>query len=64
VDDEITLETTMNFSVVDRSIAIEQAALGDRHLLAVLQVRPDAPLDDKPVARIDFARQRSTSADD
>jgi len=63
-DDEITLEPASYLDIVNRGIAIEHAGLGDSHVLAVLQIRFDATLDDEPVAGGDLARQRGAPPDD
>ena len=56
-DDEITVEPARYLDIVDRGVAAEYAGLGDSHVLAVLQIRFDTPLDDEPVAGCDLARQ-------
>src|SRR6516165_6554097 len=49
-DRQRALETAMHLGRVDRSRALEQAALGDIDLAAVLQIGLDAALDDKLIA--------------
>jgi hypothetical protein len=55
-NDEVTLESTRYLDIVNRGIAVEHASLGDSQMLAVLQIRFHATLDDEPVAGRDLAR--------
>src|SRR6185437_13079075 len=53
-----------HLGVVDRSRALEEAALGNLDLVAILQIGLDAAFDDELVAGGDLARERDLAADD
>src|SRR5581483_8942340 len=54
-DDEFALEAAAHLGLVDRRGTLEQARFGDLDLVAVLQIRLDAALDDELVAGRDLA---------
>src|SRR5205085_6755499 len=61
---ELTLETTADLGALDRGGAGEEAALGDRYIPAILDVRLDGPLDDQTVAGTDLAGEHDLAAHD
>ena len=63
-DDETTLYAAMHISIFRRSVASEDAGLGDNHVLAVLQFRFDTTLDDEPVAGRNIAGKGNFASDD
>src|SRR5713226_2359740 len=64
VDDEITLDAATYISIFRRSVASEDAGLGNHHVLAVLQVHLDTTLDDEPLAGRNIARKSNFASND
>src|SRR6266568_5583097 len=63
-DRELALEATADLGALDRGGAREEAALGDRYIPAILDVRLDGPLDDQAVAGADLAGEHDLAAHD
>ena len=61
---KFTLEAATHVSIFGRGVAIENAGLGDNHVLALLQFRFDRTLDDEPFAGSDLTRQGNSLSDD
>src|SRR3984957_15817138 len=62
-DDEVALEGAAHIGAVDLGGTLEEAALGDVDVAAILQIGFDAALDDQRVARGDLSRQANFASD-
>src|SRR5215469_3230864 len=62
-DGQIAFEAALDFGFLDRGGALEQPALGDLDVAAIVEVGLDAALDDQLVAGGDFAREGDLAAD-
>src|SRR5439155_15949147 len=62
-DREVAFKAAMDLGVLDRGRTLEQPALGDLDIAAVVEIGLDAALDDQFVAGGDLARQGDLAAD-
>ena len=62
-DNKLALEAATDFGLLAGSVASKEAALGDLHVVAVVQSCLDKPLHHKPIARFDVAGETYLSPD-
>src|SRR5260370_5760531 len=62
-DDKLALEAATHLSLLNRSVAFEQAALGDLHLPEFVQCGLYAALDHEPIAALHIAREGYAAPD-